>query len=108
MPPAFGRELRPARDPDHEHCGIATHVIPTRPIPPLPNGVPTAKSRRPRLAFSEPFESFLDADSGPGLPDLNAATFDANGVHISTAASAAFCDHHGVDIPTAIAELRFF
>ena len=89
--------------PDDEHCGDPSHVIPTRKLPPLPEGVSGAPIRRPRRAF----EPELQTTGGPVRP-LRPATFDPNQVHVARRVVEGFTSHHGVDEERARAELRAF
>lgn len=89
--------------PDDENCGDPTHVLPTRDLPPPPEGVSGARVRPPRLAVVDEYVVI----SGPARV-LDPATFDLNKVHVAKVVVDGFVSHHGVDEEVARAEVRAF
>lgn len=87
--------------PDDEHCGDPTHVLPTRDLPPTPEGISGARVHRPRLAV---VDDYVDV----GVTPLDPATFDPNDTHVAKVVVDGFMLHHGVDEEVARAEVRAF
>lgn len=91
--------------PDDEHCGDPTHVLPTRDLPSMPEGVSGARVNRPRLAV---VDDYVVVGVGVGDRPLDPATFDFNQTHVAQVVVDGFTLHHGVDEEVARAEVRAF
>lgn len=89
--------------PDDEHCGDPTHVLPTRDLPSLPEGVSGERVRRPRLAVVDDY-----VVTGGPVQALDPASFDVNRVHVAKVVVDGFVSHHGVEEDVARVEVRAF